>query len=179
MLKGALYCKSFCANETCAYKVKYGVHNKRYWKRHTTKPFLSDFILFDETYTCIFCKNLAFCESRCGASMFLVIGHIPSSRYSHLVMHVGLHNHPNADKDNRKALDKMNQMIKTCLEENPSSASSKAISCKLAQREFLQLFVRKNLVMDGKMLQVDVLLEVLEIVSPLFNENKVRLCVYT
>jgi len=72
----------------------------------------------------------------------------------------------------------MNQMIKTSLEENPSSASSKAISCKLAQREFLQLFMRKDFVMDGEMLQVDALLEVLEIVSPLSNENKVRYCVY-
>jgi hypothetical protein len=44
----------------------------------------------------------------------------------------------------------MNQMIKTSLEENPSSASSKAISCKLAQREFLQLFMRKDFVMDGR-----------------------------
>jgi len=135
--------------------------------------------MFDETYTCIVCKNLAFCESRCGACMFIVIGHIPSPRYNHLVMHIGLHNHLSVDGDNRKALDKMNQMIKTCLEENPSSASSKAISYKLAQREFLQLFMRKDLVMDGEMLQVDILLKVLEIVSPLSNENKVRHCVYT
>ncbi len=24
----------FCANETCAYKVKYGVQDRRYWKGH-------------------------------------------------------------------------------------------------------------------------------------------------
>ncbi len=59
-----------CANETCAYKVKYGVQNRRYWKGHTTKPLLFDSIVLDETYTCIFCKNLTFCEFRCGACMF-------------------------------------------------------------------------------------------------------------
>jgi len=74
-----------CANETCAYKVKYGVCNRRYWKRNTTKRFLYDFIMSDETYTCIFCKNLAFCKSRCGACMFIIFGHLPSPRYSHLV----------------------------------------------------------------------------------------------
>jgi hypothetical protein len=46
----------------------------------------------------------------------------------------------------------MNQTIKTYLKENPST-SPKAISCKLVQQKFLQSFVRKNLVMDGEMLQ--------------------------
>jgi hypothetical protein len=31
-------------------------------------------------------------------------------------LHVGLHNHPSANGENQKALDEMNQMIKTCLE---------------------------------------------------------------
>jgi hypothetical protein len=38
--------------------------------------------------------------------------------------------------------------------------------------------VKKYLIMDGKILQGDTLFEVLEIVSPLFKENKVRHCVY-
>ncbi len=90
----------FCANETCACKVKYGVRTKRYWKEHVAKPLLPDSIVLDETYICIFCKNLAFCESRCGACMFIVIGHLPSPRYSCFVVHVGLHNHPNAKGKN-------------------------------------------------------------------------------
>lgn len=49
--------------------------------------------ILDETYTCIFCKNLAFCEFRCNACIFIVISHLPSPRYICLAMHVGLHNH--------------------------------------------------------------------------------------
>ncbi len=47
-------------------------------------------------YTCVFCNSLAFCESMCGACMFIVIGHLLSSIYKCLVVHVGFHNHPNA-----------------------------------------------------------------------------------
>ncbi len=89
-----------------------------------------------------------------------------------------MHNHPNANGKYQKALDMTNQMINTYLEENPIT-SLKAISCKLAQREFLQLFVRKEHVLFGNMLQGGALLEVLEIVSLLSNENKVRHYVYT
>ncbi len=115
---------------------KYGVQNRRYWKGHTTKPLWHNFIVPDETYTCIFCKNLKFFESKCGACLFTIIGHLLSSRYSHLVVHVGLHNHLSVKGYNREALDMMNQMMKTYLEEN-LIASLKAISYKLAQQEFL------------------------------------------
>jgi hypothetical protein len=54
-----------------------------------------------------------------------------------------------------------------------------AISCKLVQQIFLQLFARKDPTMDGEFVaRCDTLLELLEIVSPLSNENKVRHCVY-
>jgi len=52
---------------------------ERYWKGHTTKPLLFDSIVLDETYTCIFCKNLTFCEFRCGACMFDYCYWSPSS----------------------------------------------------------------------------------------------------
>jgi hypothetical protein len=97
-----------CANETCAYNVKYGVQDKRYWKGHTMKPFLPNSRILDETYTCIFCKNLAFCEFRCSACIFIVIGHLPSPRYICIAMHVGLHNHLSAKGGNQEALDRMN-----------------------------------------------------------------------
>jgi len=74
----------FFANQTCACKVKYGVWNKRYWKGHIAKPLLPDSIGLDKTYICTFCKYLAFCESRCGACMFIIIGHLPSPKYSFL-----------------------------------------------------------------------------------------------
>jgi hypothetical protein len=67
-------------------------------------------------------------------------------------VHIGLHNHPSAKGENQKALERMNQTIKTYSKENPS-IFPKAISCKLVQRNFLRLFVRKDLVMDGEMLQ--------------------------
>jgi hypothetical protein len=91
---------NFFANETCAYKVKYGVQNKRYWKGHTTKPLLLNYIMSNETYTCIFCKNLAFCESKCGACLLIIIGHPLSVRYNCLVVHVSMHNHPSAKGKN-------------------------------------------------------------------------------
>jgi hypothetical protein len=72
----------------------------------------------------------------------------------------------------------MNESIKTSLEENPN-ASPKVFSCKLVQQKFLQLLVRKDPIIEGDILQGDVLLEVLENVSPLANENKVRNCFYT
>ncbi len=87
---------------------KYGVQNRRYWKGHTTKPLWHNFIVSDETYTCIFCKNLKFFESKCGACLFTIIGHLLSSRYSHLVMHVGLHNHLSVKGYSQEALDMMN-----------------------------------------------------------------------
>jgi hypothetical protein len=64
--------------------------------------------------------------------MFIIIGHLPSPKYNCLVMHVALHIHLNAKGENQEALDMMNQMIKTYLEEN-SIISLKANSCKLAQ----------------------------------------------
>jgi hypothetical protein len=84
-------------------------------------------------------------------SWFVIVFTIVSSKYGHAIVHIGLHNHFNAKGENWKALDRMNQSIKTYLEENPSP-SLKAISCKLVQWEFLQLFMRKDLVMDGEML---------------------------
>jgi hypothetical protein len=89
-----------CANETWPYSIKYGVLNKKYWKGHATKPFLPNFIVPDEMYTCIFCNSLVLYESTCGMHMLNVIGHLLSPRYSHFVVHVGLHNHPSAKGEN-------------------------------------------------------------------------------
>lgn len=96
----------FSANETYAYNIKYEGQNRRYWKRHTNKPFLLDLTILDEMYTCVFCNSLAFCESMCGACMF--IGHLLSSMYNCLVVHVDFHNHPNAKGKNQKVLNKLN-----------------------------------------------------------------------
>jgi hypothetical protein len=71
----------------------------------------------------------------------------------------------------------MNQLTKY-LKENPN-ASPKAICYKLAQREFLQLLVKKDFITNGEILQGDALLEVLGKVSPLVNVDKLRHCVYT
>jgi hypothetical protein len=98
----------FCANETYAYNVKYEVQNRRYKKGHTNKPFLLDFTILNEMYTCVFCNILTFCESMSGACMFIVIGHLLSSMYNCLVVHVGFHNHPNAKGKNKKVLNKLN-----------------------------------------------------------------------
>jgi hypothetical protein len=108
---------------------------RRYRKGHTTKPLWNNFIILDETYTCIFCKKLKFCESKCGACLFTIFGHLLSSKYCLLVVHVDLYNHPSVKGYSREALDLMNQMMKTHLEDN-LIASLKAISCKLVQLEF-------------------------------------------
>jgi hypothetical protein len=70
--------------------------------KDTNKPFLLDLTILDEIYTCVFCNSLAFCESMCGACMFIVIGHLLSSMYNCLVVHVGFHNHPNVKGKNWK-----------------------------------------------------------------------------
>lgn len=162
----------FCANETSTYSIKYMVWNKRYWKGHITKPLFFNLIVQNETYTCIFCNSWFF-EFRCGVRIFTIIGHMSSPRYSHLVVHVGLHNHPSAKGENWKALNKMDQSIETYLEENLNT-SSKAISCKLVQWEFLHLLVKKDLITKSDILQGDMLLEVLKNVTLLANKNKVK-----
>jgi hypothetical protein len=60
-----------------------------------------------------FYNSPIFCESTCGAHMFIVIGHFSSPRYNCLVVHVGLHNHPNAKGENWKVLNKLNLSIKS------------------------------------------------------------------
>jgi hypothetical protein len=67
--------------------------------KDTTKPLFFNFIVQNETYTCIFCNSWFF-EFRCGVRIFTIIGHMSSPRYSHLVVHVGLHNHPSAKGEN-------------------------------------------------------------------------------
>ncbi len=121
----------FYANGTYAYNVKCRVHNKRYSKG---QPFLLDSTIPNKTYTCIFCNILAFCESRCGECMFVIISHLPSP--SIIALLCMLVYHPNAKGENWKALKTMNQLTKTYLKENPN-ASPKTICYKLAQWEFL------------------------------------------
>jgi len=86
--------------------------------------------------------------------------------------------HPSVKGENWEALKMMNQLTKTYLKENPN-ASPKVICYKLAQWEFLQLLVIKDLITNGEILQGDALLEVLENVFPLVNVKKLRHCVYT
>jgi hypothetical protein len=81
-------------------------------------------------------NSLVFCESTCGAHMFIIISHLSPPRYNCLVVHVGLHNHLNAKGENGKALNKLNLSRKMYLEEN-LNASPNTISCKLVQQKFL------------------------------------------
>jgi len=55
---------------------------------------------YDMKCTRVFCSSLAFCESMCGACMFIVIGHLLSSMYNCFTVHVGFHNHRNAKGKN-------------------------------------------------------------------------------
>ncbi len=106
-------------------------------------------IVLDEMYTCIFCNSLVFYESTCGVHMLNDINRLLSPRYNHLVVHVGLHNHPSAKGENWKALNKMNESVKTSSEENPN-ASPKVFSCKLVQQEIL--LVKKDPIIEGDIL---------------------------
>ncbi len=74
---------------------------KRYWKGHIAKP-LFNFIVPNEMYTCIFCNSLSFFQFRCGARIFIIIGHMSSPRYNHFIVHVDLHNHLNAKERNER-----------------------------------------------------------------------------